>query len=221
MAACGGASHDAGSPEASAVMQGPAAPASDVPLPPPVSQPTRRSVTGTAALILEGLRVQCREAAVYTVGYVGIPYPGGDVPRSGGVCTDVVIRALRAAGHDLQKLVHEDMASAFGSYPTRWGLKKPDPNIDHRRIPNQRTFFARHGAEIPLDAPGEPSKVWLPGHIVYWKLPDGLDHCGVVSDGLTEDGTPLVVHNYGVCGEEDALFAWKIVGHAAWPPPSS
>jgi len=178
------------------------------------SVPPRAPVTGTAATVVAGAHRQVREAATYTTGYVVIPYPGGDLPRDQGVCTDVIVRALRHAGYDLQKLIHEDMVAAFSSYPRRWGLKRPDPNIDHRRVPNQKCYFGRHGLTLPLDAD------WRPGDFVYWDLGGGLDHCGVVSDGRSPAGHPLVIHNIGVCTEDDCFRTWPITGHYRFPSGS-
>ncbi len=67
---------------------------------------------------------------VYTPSYISIKYPNGDVPVKTGVCSDVVIRAYRKLGIDLQKEVHEDMKANFSKYPTKWGLKKTDTNIE-------------------------------------------------------------------------------------------
>ena len=86
----------------------------------------------------------------YDPSYRAIPYPGGDVPDSVGVCTDLIVRVYRGIGVDLQKEVHEDMKKNFGAYPRHWGLSGPDPNIDHRRVPNLATFFSRQGAALPV-----------------------------------------------------------------------
>jgi uncharacterized protein YijF (DUF1287 family) len=144
-------------------------------------------------------------------------YPGGDVARDHGVCTDVVIRSFRAAGYDLQKLIHEDMKSHFSAYPRNWGLTRPDTNIDHRRVPNQMVFFRRFGKTLPLGTTGAPAATWQPGDVIYWKLNSGLDHCGVVSDTRNKAGLPLVIHNLGRTAEEDVLTAWKITGHFRYP----
>jgi len=172
-------------------------------------------VRGAAAKIVEGAKRQAREGASYTVGYFQLSYPGGDLPRSQGVCTDVVIRSLRSAGYDLQKLIHEDMSKRFKTYPKR--EKKPDPNIDHRRCPNQAWFFKTYGRSLTLAASARTAKEWKPGDIVYWKLDNGLDHTGVLSDKLNAAGLPYVVHNLGTCMEEDVLTSWKIVGHYRYP----
>jgi uncharacterized protein len=149
----------------------------------------------------------------YDAAYRKIAYPGGDVPREIGVCTDVVVRAYRdGLGIDLQKLVHEDMKRAFSAYPKLWGLASTDRNIDHRRVPNLRTFFQRRGAALAVSASGADYK---PGDVVSQILPDGRPHIGIVSDRLNDTGTtPLVIHNIGRGTlAEDILFALDITGH--------
>jgi hypothetical protein len=131
------------------------------------------------------------------------------------VCsTDVLIRACRALGVDLQVLVHEDMRRAFAHYPQKWGLRGPDRNIDHRRVPNLQTFFARHGTVLPVsDDAGD----YAPGDLVTWRLPGELPHIGIVS-GRRVDGRPLVIHNIGSgVREDDSLFAFPITGHYRYP----
>lgn len=144
--------------------------------------------------------------------YTQLEFPGGDIPRDRGGCTDVVIRALRDAwGIDLQLAVNRDMQADFGAYPGLWGQAQTDRNIDHRRVPNLQTLFARIGAEVPLDEGPTP---YLPGDIITWKLPGNIDHIGIVSDQRTEDGTPLILHNIGAgAQEEDILFAYPMTGH--------
>lgn len=155
----------------------------------------------------------------YDGSYVSLPYPMGDVPKETGVCTDVVVRAMRGMGIDLQQAVHEDMKRHFSSYPKQWGLKKPDPNIDHRRVPNLMKFFERKGWKKPLsDKPQD----FLPGDLVCWMLPANLPHIGIVSDRKTQGGVPLIIHNIGAgAQEEDCLFLFTITGHyrPAFPPP--
>ncbi len=153
-----------------------------------------------------------RHRVVYDGAYYRIPYPGGDPPDSIGVCTDVVIRAYRAVGIDLQRRVHEDMTAHFDAYPDRWGLTRPDPNIDHRRVPNLQVFFARHGRSLPVS--GNPDD-YAPGDIVTWVLPGGLPHIGIVVDRPSPDGRrPLIVHNIGRGPRlEDVLFRFPITGH--------
>ena len=140
-------------------------------------------------------------------------YPNGDVSPERGACTDVVIRAMRAAGVDLQKEVHEDITRNFTIYPQKWGLKKPDANIDHRRVPNLQTFFARRGKAVPVT---NDSADYKPGDIVSWDLNGkGLAHIGIVSN-LWNERTKryLVIHNIGRGAEaQDVLFDWQITGH--------
>jgi len=169
----------------------------------------------TAAKIVAGARAQFGTA--YVPGYVAIGYPNGDVPKDTGVCTDVVVRALRAAGYDLQRLIHEDMRAHFSRYPQNWGLKRPDRNIDHRRVPNQRRFFERKGMVLPTAYRAATRATFQPGDVVTWKLPSGLDHTGIVSDRVNAPGVPLVIHNLGVCAEEDVLLAWPLTGHYRFP----
>lgn len=148
----------------------------------------------------------------YDPAYYSIPYPMGDVPAGKGVCTDVVIRAYRMFGIDLQKEVHEDMSANFSEYPDIWGLSAPDPNIDHRRVPNLMAFFSRHGREYPVSAaPGD----YRPGDIVCWDLGGGITHIGIVS-GLKAGGSErhMIIHNIG--GGQvlaDCLFDFRIIGH--------
>lgn len=144
--------------------------------------------------------------------YIKIGYPGGDVPSGTGVCTDVIIRSYRVIGIDLQKDVHTDLKENFNRYPDVWGLKRPDTNIDHRRVLNLRVFFSRKGVELPLTL---NSNDYLPGDIVSWKLLSGLPHIGIVVDKRSEDGKRyLIVHNISAGPElEDVLFSYKITGH--------
>ena len=149
---------------------------------------------------------------LYDGAYRRLPYPGGDLPPDRGSCTDVVIRAYRHAGIDLQRLVHEDMVTAFSAYPTTWRLPGPDSSIDHRRVPNLAVFFQRHGAFIPVTL--DPAS-FKPGDVVVWAIP--TPHIGVVSDAAI-DGRPLVIHNIGAGAVlEDVLFAFRITGHYRFP----
>lgn len=148
----------------------------------------------------------------YDPSYVRLSYPGGDVPADRGVCTDVIIRAYRRLGIDLQKEVHEDMKANFSLYPTRWGMKTTDRNIDHRRVPNLMTFFSRKGQVLPKSQHAED---YNPGDIVCWELPGNLPHIGIVIDRkVSGTNRYAVVHNIGR-GQiaEDCLFAYKITGH--------
>ena len=155
----------------------------------------------------------------YAPAYVRLAYPDGDVPLEQGVCTDVVIRAYRKAYHcDLQHLVHEDMARAFSAYPKRWGMKQPDKNIDHRRVPNLQTFFTRQKASLPVSGRGAD---YLPGDLVTQMLPGNLPHILIVSDRRRDDGRPLVIHNIGQgTREEDWLFGATVTGHYRFVPRS-
>lgn len=148
----------------------------------------------------------------YDPSYVKIAYPNGDVPRETGVCSDVIVRAFRAGGVDLQKDLHEDMTRAFAEYPQRWGLKQPDANIDHRRVPNLMTYFKRQGKALPMTQNNDDYK---PGDTVAWDLGGGQMHIGIVTNlQATTNGRSLILHNIGAGARiEDVLFAWKIIGH--------
>ena len=158
-----------------------------------------------------------RDRVQYDPSYFVIAYPNGDVPANKGVCTDVVIRAYRKMGIDLQKDVHEDMVRNFSIYPKDWGLKKPDKNIDHRRVPNLRTFFARNGSSLkPTSNPDD----YKPGDIVTWDLGKGIAHIGIVIRETTDDHRRhLIVHNIGN-GQEisDCMFSYRITGHYRYNP---
>lgn len=152
----------------------------------------------------------------YVSAYVSIPYPGGDVPADTGVCTDEIVRIYRAVGVDLQKEVHEDVVRNFNLYPHHW-LSHPDPNIDHRRVPNLMTFFARKGQTLPTGR----SEDYFPGDIVAWNLGGGITHIGLVVDQKTSSGRYMVVHNIGRGPQmEDVLFDWKIIGHYRYYGPA-
>lgn len=153
-----------------------------------------------------------KQKVTYDPSYFSIGYPNGDVPDDKGVCTDVVIRAYRYAGIDLQREVHEDMKANFGLYPKIWGLQGTDTNIDHRRVPNLMVFFKREGAEQSITK--NPND-YLPGDIVCWNLGGAITHIGIVVDKKSRDGKRnLIVHNIGA-GQvlEDCLFDYKIIGH--------
>lgn len=165
-----------------------------------------------ASRVVEGAKRQVGKTLSYDPAYRRIAYPGGDVPLETGVCTDVVIRAYRHAGIDLQVLVHEDMKANFSAYPRNWGLRKPDTNIDHRRVLNLATFFRRKGASLPVT---DRAADYKPGDIVTWRLPSGVPHIGIVSDVKRPFLTRyLVVHNIGNGAQlEDVLFAYRVTGH--------
>ena len=173
-------------------------------------------LAGTAAFafspeqFVRDARSQIGKTLYYDPAYVRIPYPSGDVPIDRGVCTDVVIRALRQQGIDLQKSVHEDMRKNFHRYPSarQWGLKKPDANIDHRRVLNLQRYFERQGYAVA-------DETFLPGDIVTWTLRSQVEHIGIVSDRKTPSGQrPLIIHNIGQgTQEEDILHSFTITGH--------
>lgn len=153
-----------------------------------------------------------KQKVTYDPSYFSIDYPNGDVPIDKGVCTDVIIRAFRKMGIDLQKEIHEDMKAHFNLYPKIWGLKTTDKNIDHRRVPNLMTYFKREGTEkIITNNP----KDYIPGDIVCWNLGGAITHIGIVVNKKLNDGKRfLIVHNIGN-GQvlEDCLFDFKIIGH--------
>jgi uncharacterized protein YijF (DUF1287 family) len=161
--------------------------------------------------LVAAARQQTHSPARYDGSYLRIPYPMGDVPADRGVCTDVVIRAYRAIGIDLQVLVHQDMQENFSAYPSLWGLKRPDANIDHRRVPNLQKFLQRAGARLT----GREAENFVAGDIVTWMLPGNLPHIGIVSDRRAiGSGTPLIIHNIGAGPkEEDMLRSFQITGH--------
>lgn len=179
-------------------------------------QPPARG--GAAEAVVEAARAQVGRTKVYDGAYVALKYPGGDVPIERGVCTDVVIRALRTGrGMDLQKLVHEDMKRHFGAYPKLWGLKGTDRNIDHRRVPNLQTYFKRQGYAVAVTREKED---YRPGDLVTCTVPPNLPHIMVVSDRRSAEGVPLVIHNIGRgAREEDVLFTYPLTGHYRLPAP--
>jgi uncharacterized protein len=164
--------------------------------------------------LVSSARKQIGVTVSYDPAYTTLKYPGGDVPSERGVCTDVVIRAMRdGLAKDLQQLVHQDMAKNFTAYPKNWGLTKTDRNIDHRRVPNLKTWFKRQGYELALAEVKDPGK-FLAGDIVTCTVPPHLPHIMIVSDKKTAAGVPLVIHNIGggTC-EEDLLFGFPLTGH--------
>lgn len=164
---------------------------------------------GELAVVAEELTM---DHVVYDPSYFAIDYPNGDIPAHKGVCTDVVIRAYRKVGIDLQKEVHEDMKANFDLYPKIWGLAHTDRNIDHRRVPNMMTFFGRKGLILKITKDPED---YAPGDIVCWNLGGAITHLGIIANKLAKDTRhPLVVHNIGQ-GQviEDMLFDYTIIGH--------
>lgn len=157
------------------------------------------------------------QKVTYDPGYFSIDYPNGDIPSDKGVCTDVIIRAYRKMGIDLQQEIHEDMVAHFEEYPKKWGLTTTDKNIDHRRVPNLMTYFKRMGAERPISV---LAKDYLPGDVVSWSLGGGLTHIGLVINKKSPDEKRrMILHNIGA-GQvlEDCLFDYKIIGHYRYHP---
>lgn len=187
------------------------APAAPGAAPPPV-------VAAQSSPIVTAARSQIGLTVTYDPAYISLSYPGGDVPRDRGVCTDVVIRALRDAMRiDLQKVVHEEMRAAFDKYPKLWGLARPDHNIDHRRVPNLMCYFQRKGCALPVTADGGD---YLPGDLVTCTVGANLAHIMIVCDRVNAAGVPLVIHNIGAgTREEDRLFAFPHTGHYRIPSP--
>jgi uncharacterized protein YijF (DUF1287 family) len=168
--------------------------------------PPERATLAKSALVQVGV------TRSYDPSYTRLRYPGGDVPMETGVCADVIVRAFRAIGVDLQVAVHEDMRRNFGRYPNRWQLTRADANIDHRRVPNLMTFFSRTGKAVAISAAYEP------GDVVAWRLSNGLHHIGIVSNVKNARRDEyLVVHNIGSGAQnEDVLRAFEIIGHYRW-----
>ncbi|WP_331350707.1 DUF1287 domain-containing protein [Cellvibrio sp. UBA7671] len=170
--------------------------------------------TNNAQTLVAAAVAQTQDNVTYNGAYFNISYPMGDVPAQYGVCTDVIIRAYRKLGIDLQQLVHEDMRGNFSLYPAKknWGQTKTDSNIDHRRVPNLQTFFTRHGKKLIASS---ESQDYQAGDLVTWILPGNLPHIGIVSDQYSADGLrPLIVHNIGAGPKlEDMLFDYTISGH--------
>lgn len=162
--------------------------------------------------IVDAARSQVGKTTIYDGSYVKLGYPGGDITLERGVCTDVIIRALRTANSmDLQKLVHEDMVANFSKYPKIWGLQRTDRNIDHRRVPNLKTYFKRRGYAVPVT---KKMADYLPGDLVTCTVPPNLPHIMVVSNRKNARGVPLVIHNIGRgAQEEDTLFTYPLTGH--------
>lgn len=153
-------------------------------------------------------RSQIGVTIYYDASYEKLAYPMGDVDISKGVCTDVIVRALRGQNIDLQELIHKDMSANFSSYPKNWGLKNTDKNIDHRRVPNIAAYLKRKGYAVS-------DKIYKAGDIVTWALSDGRPHIGIVSDKRSFfANTPLIIHNIGQgVQEENVLNEFKITGH--------
>jgi uncharacterized protein len=175
-------------------------------------EPTTSVGSPQVRQIVDAAKAQAQLTRYYDPAYVKIGYPDGDVRPERGVCADVVVRAFRQVGLDLQKEIHEDMRRNFSKYPNLWGLSKPDSNIDHRRVPNLMTYFARKGKSVAIT---DRASDYLSGDVVAWRFDNGLYHVGMVSDLLDQSSmAPKMVHNVGAGVQiEDVLFTWKIIGH--------
>lgn len=176
-----------------------------------------RSAEAARRLFLQHLVAAAEERThhqvTYDPGYVGIAYPGGDVPAGSGVCSDEIIRIYRAVGIDLQKEVHEDIVSDASAYPlSLWKQTRPDRNIDHRRVANLMVYFERRGAALPISTRAGD---YATGDMVTWDLGNGAVHIGMVVDQKALfTGRRMIVHNIGGGPKmEDVLFDWKIIGH--------
>ena len=213
----------------SSVAVGPPGPAASPPAPGAGrARQARPAPRAAPATPLDKILAGGVEQATYTFGYdpayVKLTYPGGDVPLDRGVCADVIVRAFRQGGVDLQKEVHEDMAAHFSAYPRNWGARRPDRNIDHRRVANLMTYFERRGKALTISDRAED---YLPGDVVAWDLGNGRLHIGLVTDVKAENASHYaVVHNISAGARiEDVLFAWRVVGryryfHAQQPAPA-
>lgn len=188
------------------VHRGPAVPAN------PIVKPLPDNASPQLKQMLDGAIAQAGVTTGYDPSYVALDYPGGDVPERTGVCSDVVVRAFRKAGIDLQKEVHEDMRAARSEYPTKWGAIAPDRNIDHRRVLNLMTYFKRQGKSLAIS---DSAADYQPGDIIAWELSSGIDHIGIVTNMLSNsEDRYLIVHNIGAGTRiEDVMFAWTIKGH--------
>ena len=192
--------------EVPTIAQGPAVPVN------PKIKPLPDNVSPQLKQMLDGAIAQAGVTTGYDPAYVVLDYPGGDVPEKTGVCSDVVVRAFRKAGIDLQKEVHEDIKTARAEYPTKWGANAPDKNIDHRRVLNLMKYFERRGKSLPIS---DTAAEYQPGDVVAWELSSGIDHIGIVTNMVSDsDDRFLIVHNIGAGTRiEDVIFAWTIKGH--------
>lgn len=176
--------------------------------PPAATQP----VPSPGRTLAQAAAQQVGVTTRYDPAYVRLAYPNGDIPMDRGVCADVIIRAFRKIRIDLQKEIHEDMRKNFAAYPRNWGLRSPDRNIDHRRVPNLMKYFDRKGKRVPASGGYEP------GDVVAWRLPGGLYHIGIAAaDRVPGTARPYMIHNIGAgARKEDILHSFEILGHYRW-----
>ena len=163
-------------------------------------------------LAAAALRRTTRDIVYDAAEYNNIGYPNGDIPEGRGTCTDLIIRSYRVLNIDLQQLVHEDMKAHFLRYPQLWDTSQPDSDIDHRRVPNLKRFFERHGKTLE---PSRATEDYSHGDIVIWRLPNGRAHIGIVVPGPgSQFEEKWIVHNIGkgpVWSNE--LLDYEITGH--------
>jgi uncharacterized protein YijF (DUF1287 family) len=180
--------------------------------PPTIAKPLPANSSPQLKQFIEAAVEQSKITTGYDPSWVKIDYPNGDVPAETGVCSDVVVRAFRKAGIDLQQEVHEDMIRAWADYPKKWGAKGTDTSIDHRRVLNLMTWLNRQRKSLPIT---QDRADYLPGDVVAWDLSEGLEHIGILTNVSSEaDQHYLIVHNIGAGARiEDVLLTWKIVGH--------
>ena len=183
-----------------------------IPSPTPIARALPSNTSPQVRQLIDSAVAQSKITTGYDPAWVKIDYPNGDVPMETGVCSDVVVRAFRKTGIDLQKEVHEDMTRAWSAYPKKWGASGTDTSIDHRRVLNLTTFFERQRKSVPITTDRAD---YLPGDIVAWELSNGVEHIGIMTDQWSEpDKHCLVVHNIGAGTRiEDVLLTWKIIGH--------
>lgn len=152
--------------------------------------------------ILLGARAYIATEPVYKSKY----YEGGYPNDKYGVCTDVVARALLAAGYDLKQLVNDDIIG----FPLAYNIEEPDKNIDFRRVRNLQIYFQRKGVVLTLDV--RDIEQWQGGDIVIFR-----QHIGIVSDIRNDNGVAYVIHHnspFQAAYEQDILEKRQdIVGH--------
>ncbi len=187
----------------------------EAPPPAPETAPVT-AVSTPVGDLLAGARTAAAAVSRYDVSYAQLSYPGGDPGLDRGTAADLVVRAFRQAGLDLQQEIHEDLLES----PRSYGATEPDTSIDHRRVRNLMTWFERHGVELGT----APADDWQPGDLVFWATdrPGWPNHVGIVSDRRAPSGRWMVVHHFkasptGAGAEEDVLTRWPIEGHYRWP----
>jgi uncharacterized protein YijF (DUF1287 family) len=186
--------------------------AAALPVPAPTARPLQANASPQLKPLIEAAIEQSKVTTGYDPSWVKIDYPNGDVPADTGVCSDVIVRAFRKVGIDLQKEVHEDMTRAWSEYPRKWGAQGTDTSIDHRRVLNLTTYFTRQRKSLPVTSERAD---YLPGDVVAWELSDGVEHIGILTNlSADSDQHYLIVHNIGAGARlEDVLLTWKIIGH--------